>query len=87
MPSYLVPLVWNSLLDDVKMAMNINSFKRTSCEKQKETFIPTTTSQDIGKSHNILFKLGKDSVIFCCTGSRENYFGLIGRQNDNNPTF
>ena len=26
--------------------------------------------------------------IFCCVGSRENYFGSVGQQdNNNNPTF
>ena len=29
-----------------------------------------------------LFALG--NLIFCCTGSRENFFGLVGRQNNNN---
>ena len=32
--------------------------------------------------------LGKGNLIFCCTGSRENYFGSVGRQNyNNNPKF
>ena len=26
---------------------------------------------------------GESNLIFCCTGSRENYFGLVGRQNNN----
>ena len=27
---------------------------------------------------------GEGNLIFCCTGSRENYFGSVGRQNNNN---
>ena len=29
---------------------------------------------------------GEGNLIFCCAGSRENYIGLVGRQN-NNPKF
>ena len=29
-------------------------------------------------------RLGKGNLIFCCTGSRENYFRSFGRQNNNN---
>ena len=34
-------------------------------------------------------KLRRRQLIFCCTGSRENYFGSVGRQNinNNNPKF
>ena len=32
-------------------------------------------------------ELGEGNLIFCCTGSRENYFGLVGRQNNNNLKF
>ena len=28
--------------------------------------------------------LGEGSLIFCCTGSQENCFGSVGRQNNNN---
>ena len=31
--------------------------------------------------------LGEGNLIFCCTGSQENYFELIGGQNNNNPEF
>ena len=32
--------------------------------------------------------LGEGNLIFCCTDSRENYFGSVGRQNNNNdPKF
>ena len=31
--------------------------------------------------------LGKGNLIFCCTGSRENYFGSVGQQNNNNLKF
>ena len=31
--------------------------------------------------------LGEGNLIFCCTGSQENYSELIGRQNNNNPEF
>ena len=35
-----------------------------------------------------LVLLGKGKLIFCCTGSRENYFGSVGQQkNNNNPKF
>ena len=30
--------------------------------------------------------IGKGNLIFCCTGSRENYFGSVSQQN-NNPKF
>ena len=31
---------------------------------------------------------GEGNLIFCCMGSRENYFGSVGRQsNNNNPQF
>ena len=28
--------------------------------------------------------LGEGNLIFCCKGSWENYFGSVGRQNNNN---
>ena len=31
--------------------------------------------------------LGEGNLIFCCTGSRENYFGLVCWKNNNNPKF
>ena len=35
-----------------------------------------------------LISLDEGNLIFCCTGSPENYFGSVGRQNNNNnPTF
>ena len=35
-----------------------------------------------------LVLLGKGKLIFCCTGSRENYFGSVGQQKkNNNPKF
>ena len=30
------------------------------------------------------FRLGDDNFIFCCTGSRDDYFGSVGWQNINN---
>ena len=33
------------------------------------------------KSNNLNF--GKGDLLFCCTGSCENYFGLVGRQKNN----
>ena len=31
--------------------------------------------------------LGEGKLIFCCTGSWENYFGLVSQQNNNYPKF
>ena len=32
--------------------------------------------------------VGEGNLIFCCTGSRDSYFGLVDRQNiDNNLNF
>ena len=33
------------------------------------------------------FWLGEANLIFCCTGFRQNYFGSVGRQNNNNAKF
>ena len=38
-------------------------------------------------SYILYFVLGEDWSIFCCTGSRENYFGSVGWQNNNNLKF
>ena len=33
-------------------------------------------------------RLGEGNLIFCGTGSRENYLGFVGQQNNNNnPQF
>ena len=31
--------------------------------------------------------LGEGNLIFCCTGSQENFFGLVSQQNNDNPKF
>ena len=31
--------------------------------------------------------LHKGNLIFCCMDSRENYYGLGGQENNNNPNF
>ena len=35
----------------------------------------------------IVSSQSKGNFIFCFTGGQENYFGSIGWQNNNNPTF
>ena len=32
----------------------------------------------------LFLPLGEGNLIFCCTGSRENFFKSVGRQNNNN---
>ena len=34
--------------------------------------------------YNVRFLLGEGNLIFCCTGSRENFVRSVGRQNNNN---
>ena len=45
------------------------------------------TLQNLRSENRQIIK-GEGNLIFCCTGSRENYIGLVGRQsNNNNPQF
>ena len=37
------------------------------------------------ENENIMLDLGKGNSSFCCMSSQENYFGLLGWQNNNNP--
>ena len=36
---------------------------------------------------NLLSLLDESNLIFCCMGSRGNYFWLVDQQNNNNPQF
>ena len=54
--------------------------KFVSCEILMITALPNEAT-------NELTIYGEVNLIFCCTGSRENYFRTFGRQNNNNPKF
>ena len=46
--------------------------------------IQTAISKTKSFQQMLCISLGKGNLIFCCTSSRENCIGSVGRQNNNN---
>ena len=64
--------------EPVNCKLSVNDFL---VQKTFHVFINISTyTADIGK-------LDEGNFIFCCMGSQENYFGSVGRENDNNPKY
>ena len=69
--------------------INFDHTQSNSTKWPKKTKIPQNEISSRKTTNKIfMYLLGGGNLIFCGAGIRENYFGLIGRQNNNNiPKF
>ena len=99
-----ISMYGDSDIENVKMTLPHHlsiSWKKFGISKVHKIFLSAKCSHEIQwkmQSHDKDFtkathtnskcQLGLGNLIFCCTDSRQNYFGLVGWQNNNNnPKF
>ena len=99
-----ISLYGDSNIENVKTTLPHHfsiSWKKFGISKVHEIFFSAKCSHEIQwkmQSHDKDFtkathtnskcQIGLGNLIFCCTDSRQNYFGLVGWQNNNNnPKF